>query len=544
MHLVDPLAAGVRGAENGRAALFRRGSSTRASWYSSFEAETGTLNGTGADIQLDSNGGAVVYVAEYVTVRVYASTATGGALIREFVAGSREDAVEVQSVSFTGTDYETAATGTNKPVPLATVTDRWLDSAGAPDWNVLYNGASITLQQAVSGNIFVNVKLPPFNAVGDGVTDDLGAINAALVFADATLGGATVYFPPGVYFVSDDIEVPGNVNILGTRDSSLLRSSSDHALLEFTTAGGFNTVTGIRLRDAATGANDPMLEIPATSSVTFQDCIFWQDATPTGCNSPIANPDCGNIFFKRCYIALEGAGALIANRTGAGLLAATFMSECFVFWLGSDPFVAVGLDGIMTVSGNTFFVNCDAACQPPSCLLPREPSTVFGNRFQTTLADPERVVAISADSTAGGGTFNTIIEGSNVLAQDIIRFDTFAGRMLAHSRGMRRRSYTNATAGTTTTLEPLDAGLHVITTTGAAGAYTVAFTAINESGEIDLIIRNTTGNAHTITTSGTSPVDVGVALAANQILRVRYIYTTVGVTTTWWRKTAFTVTGL
>jgi hypothetical protein len=45
---------------------------------------------------------------------------------------------------------------------------------------------------------FFNVKKPPYNATGDGATDDTAAIQAA-INACATAGGGTVFFPIGVY---------------------------------------------------------------------------------------------------------------------------------------------------------------------------------------------------------------------------------------------------------------------------------------------------------------------------------------------------------
>lgn len=56
----------------------------------------------------------------------------------------------------------------------------------------------------IGGNVveppFVNVKLAPYNATGDGSTDDTAAVQAALTAAKAA-GGGTVYFPRGTYCV-------------------------------------------------------------------------------------------------------------------------------------------------------------------------------------------------------------------------------------------------------------------------------------------------------------------------------------------------------
>jgi Pectate lyase superfamily protein len=62
----------------------------------------------------------------------------------------------------------------------------------------------------------LNVKNPPFNAVGDGVTDDTRAILDALDSAtiDYRYINMTVYIPNGTYLVSNQIEYPTNGNIV------------------------------------------------------------------------------------------------------------------------------------------------------------------------------------------------------------------------------------------------------------------------------------------------------------------------------------------
>ena len=55
------------------------------------------------------------------------------------------------------------------------------------------------------GGVVFNVKHPKFGAVGDGVTDDAAAIQAALDALPAS--GGTVYFPLGIYMVGTKIEI-------------------------------------------------------------------------------------------------------------------------------------------------------------------------------------------------------------------------------------------------------------------------------------------------------------------------------------------------
>lgn len=54
-----------------------------------------------------------------------------------------------------------------------------------------------------------NVKMSPYNATGNGSTDDRAAIQAAITAAIAA-GGGTVFFPAGTYIVGDELTVNGD----------------------------------------------------------------------------------------------------------------------------------------------------------------------------------------------------------------------------------------------------------------------------------------------------------------------------------------------
>src|SRR5205085_6205841 len=70
-----------------------------------------------------------------------------------------------------------------------------------------------TSWQFAPGALYVNVKNSPYNATGNGTTDDTTAINAAI--ASLTSGG-TCFFPPGTYKTSASIVMQPNVHVLGS----------------------------------------------------------------------------------------------------------------------------------------------------------------------------------------------------------------------------------------------------------------------------------------------------------------------------------------
>src|SRR4030095_7040310 len=126
-----------------------------------------------------------------------------------------------------------------------------LDLTGFPDQTghaneFLYTNGSVLDWSPIAtvGNTgtFFSVKGPPYNAVGDGVTDDSAAIQAAI---DDAAGG-TVYIPAGVYFLGS--------NLVGTGPTVLLGDGADETIL---------------LGDAALGG--PMLTLLSGSIVSGMD---------------------------------------------------------------------------------------------------------------------------------------------------------------------------------------------------------------------------------------------------------------------------------
>lgn len=540
MHLIAPLASGVRGGELGTAQLFRRGTSTRVTWYSDFEGHG--ANATGDDITLDSYGGAVVFVNELTTVVVKDAS---GTTVREFTAGDSAAAVEVISDSFTGTDYDSALTGTNKPATLLDILNRWNNSAGTTDWQVTFGGTSVNLDVAVAGNILINVKSPSFGAKGDGTTDDTSAINAAAAFA-SSVGAATIYFPPGTYKITDTIDLPDGVNMLGSHPttaqmSRIARSTSSFAFVEVDSgASSENVIQRLSFHDADSGTNQPFFILP-TAARTRMDRVITSGPTNSATpGAPLFADDPGELYLEWCQFALRGATGRIATRTATSISKETVLSRCTIILSGNINFTPTYmLNGLMRLDGNAIkaLVTTGTTLYANSLLLPYTPSVITGNIFSSSVSDI--FFAISAFVATGAGTVNGIVESGNCFADNFFNVGDAGAGMNSFSSMLRVRTYTLAAPGTIGV--DADAGVVVVTTTGAAGTYTVAFGAYSNQSTVMLIVRNTSANAHTVATTGTSPVDAGTAVAAGLIYKVIYVRTTAGVTTSLFRVTGITV---
>lgn len=298
MHLISILACGVNGAESGTAEIYVRGTSTRATYYTDYKGVSAIS--TGADVSLDSNGGAVVYVNQNVDVDVKDSS---GSRVRFFTEMAAAPLVEYIGSSFTGTDYTTGASATSKPITLQAILNAWFTSAGAADFNVLLEGASTSIQAAlgtVSG-LFFNVQSAAYGATGDGTTDDTTAITAAITAA--TVSGGIVFFPAGTYRVTSSISLPADVSLLGLgSDISII--TMDHAsnnllVLSGASSGGFQRVQGIGFTAAQSYSGYLLYGVTEETFARFEGCSFGGANTTT--TIVYLDIDHAAIKFESCY---------------------------------------------------------------------------------------------------------------------------------------------------------------------------------------------------------------------------------------------------
>lgn len=111
--------------------------------------------------------------------------------------------------------------------------DAIVDQAIGVPGTVLHASQVLGPQRLTVGPIWFNVKSDQYGAVGDGVTDDSAAIQAAINACNAA-GGGTVYWPPGTYVFS---------NVTFYRKIRYLGSGIENTILQLRTGSG----TGVSL---------------------------------------------------------------------------------------------------------------------------------------------------------------------------------------------------------------------------------------------------------------------------------------------------------
>ena len=208
-----------------------------------------------------------------------------------------------------------------------------------PDWlndvnNYVYNGTAST-----SAGIF-NVKAAPYNAVGNGITDDSAAIQAAVTAAVAA--GGTVLFPPAIYRVNSEITVAGPVMLLGYGATISLSTSSPIATSSFKVTGANVRFKGLTF------------DLGVSRLTTY-------NSYPTIYNAGIYGYTCSNLEIEDCTFSnLYTVAVYFYNSSDMIVKDCVFTSPAQLQALRLEHIL------LQTCSGNVLIENNTFTNSPPS----------------------------------------------------------------------------------------------------------------------------------------------------------------------------------
>jgi parallel beta-helix repeat protein len=269
---------------------------------------------------------------------------------------------------------------------------------------VLSNDGASLLWATPQGGGYLNVKQSPYNAVGDGVTDDYAAISQAL--SDAA-GGLGVYFPKGTYLISQPLTVTAACSLAGDNQSqSVIRLAPASSGLYVLQVPSGSTVVRLGFNGSLNASTQPVtvgrvgLQILNASDVSIFSC------TASNCSgSGIQATGCSGVIVRGCTVS--GCG-------GYGIQASNSPRSVFA----GNRVQGTTLSGIMAVNSPYSVIsgNQIAQCGQNGCgigAFDSDNTVISGNLVQQCLIGIGAVITSSHRSTRI--SFGYTVTGNNVL---------------------------------------------------------------------------------------------------------------------------------
>lgn len=181
-----------------------------------------------------------------------------------------------------------------------------------------------------------------YGATGDGATDDVTAINAALTAA-SDAGGGIVWFPPGNYIISTSIAPGSNTTLMGAGAATkITQATTDNPVISVNTkskvvvrdmwiVGGnnaartnnrgvhFNTVTDGLIENVRAQNCYDGISLFTSSAVTVRNCYIQADVS-AGTDAAIRVSDCDRLEIVGNFVDTPPAHGIGVGTTSTDVV--------------------------------------------------------------------------------------------------------------------------------------------------------------------------------------------------------------------------------
>lgn len=263
-----------------------------------------------------------------------------------------------------------------------------------------------------AASLWINPKLAPYNAIGNGIADDTAAIQAALNAAQAA-GGISIWFPAGTYVVSATLTWNTTTNLVASpvfKGSGRFATKFDNqvangALLKIQSTVANNFQLGGRIADfSILTTTNPVsstgIYVKAAWQGTFENIqITGMSGNGVQIDMALGDADgCVQLLFQQCWLEHCGQYGLNVTQSGAASENSFLqMQSCFLQYntLGGARVRALG----------STFLDCAFVRNAPALS-----GGVGGLQYYATAAGSSRLAKLEGCTFEGNGVCHLDIQ--------------------------------------------------------------------------------------------------------------------------------------